>query len=315
MSQQASSQPEGPPYFPTGTSIVGGHPNLHVDVPILAVLLTCYLGGAIANMTILQLNRKRNHWFPMTGALFGFCMSRIATCALRISWAADPLNTNLAIATTIFQAIGVLIVFVILVVIAQRMLRATHPELGWSKGLNGCLEASFVGLFIAIVLTVAFTVYNFFTLDAYLKTVALWVQRAGLLYFLLFTLIAPILILLSVILPTPKDHRAPETFGTGSLTTKYVVHGVAMFFAIFIVGFRMGTIWADPRPETDPAWWDAKAAFYVIEFAFEIIIVYWLIWMRFDQKFWVPNKSKGPGDYSRIGSFYSPHDRLVKGEA
>ncbi|KAI7276333.1 hypothetical protein KC345_g6823 [Hortaea werneckii] len=299
-SPDTASSPSGPPYLPSGVALIGGRPTIDVDVPILAILLLLYLGGAIGNASIFLRNRKRGHFFPMSMAMFGFCMSRIATCSVRIAWAAHPSNANLAIAATIFAAVGVLIVFVIVLLLAQRILRATHPSFGWSRTLSGGLKATYFGLFIAIVLVIAFTILNYFTLDSNLRNIAMWIQRAGILYMLVFNLIGPVLVLLSLILPRSTEFTTPDNFGVkSSMLSKYVVLGITMFFTLFIIGFRMGTAWAEARPASDPAWWERKAAYYIIEYGFEILIVYWLLLARFDQKFWIPNKSHGPGDYSR----------------
>ncbi|KAI7645930.1 hypothetical protein KC318_g19707 [Hortaea werneckii] len=294
------SPPNGPPYLPSGVALVGGRPTVAVDVPVLVVLLLLYSGGAVGNASIFFRNRKGGHFFPMSMAMFGFCMSRIATCSVRIAWAAHPSNANLAMAATIFAAVGILIVFVIVLLLAQRILRATHPKLGWSRTVSGSLKATYFGLFLAIILVIAFTILNYFTLNSDLVNIAMWIQRAGILYMLLFNLIGPVLVLLSLILPRLREFATPDNFGIRStMASKYVVLGVTMFFTLFIVGFRMGTAWADARPAFDPAWWESKAAYYIIEYGFEVVIVYWLMLVRFDQKFWIPNKSHGPGDYSR----------------
>jgi hypothetical protein len=73
---------------------------------------------------------------------------------------------------------------------------------------------------------------------------------------------------------------------------------VASFFCLFISGFRCGTIWAAPRPASDPAWYDHRALFYLVLLGFEIVVIYLFIFTRFDKKFWVPNGSQGVGDYS-----------------
>ena len=73
----------GPPY-PSTTAGIGGLPTINEDVPITAIFLTIYLSFAVANMTILQLNNRRGHKFLFSGMLFGFSMSRIMTCIIRI---------------------------------------------------------------------------------------------------------------------------------------------------------------------------------------------------------------------------------------
>jgi hypothetical protein len=87
----------------------------------------------------------------------------------------------------------------------------------------------------------------------------------------------------------------------GSMGSKLIILGVAVFFCLFIVSFRTSVAWSGPRPASSPAWYDTKAAFYVILFGFEIIVLYLLLLTRFDKRFWVPNGSNKPDDYSRSG--------------
>ena len=62
--------PKGPPYLPTTWSL-GGIPQRNPDVAISSVFLVLFVLGAIANMTIFQLNKRRGHKFLMSGMLFG----------------------------------------------------------------------------------------------------------------------------------------------------------------------------------------------------------------------------------------------------
>ncbi len=114
---------------------------------------------------------------------------------------------------------------------------------------------------------------------------------------LMFNVVIMILLLLSWLLPRASDN---ENFGTGSMESKLIILGVAVFFSVFIAGFRMGAAWSKARLASNSPWYDSKAAFYVIEFGFEIIVLYLLLVTRFDKRFWVPNGSNKPGDYSQI---------------
>ena len=272
---------------------------MRVDVPIDAVLLAIYLIGAIANMSIYQINRRTGHKFFMSAAMFGFCISRVGTMVLRIVWATRQSNASLAIAAQIFTSVGVLIIYIVLLLLALRVFRATHPTLGWNKSLDKSFTALYMLLFGAFVLVITFTILSFYTLNTTLRTVALWIQRTAILYILIFNSISTVLLLLSMLLP-----RSPhsEDFGTGSMRSKCMILGVALFFALFIAGFRCGTAWAPARPASDPAWYDSKAVFYVVLFTFEIVVVYLFLFTRFDRRFWIPDGSKKPGDYSRLGS-------------
>ncbi|KAK3077934.1 hypothetical protein LTS18_008872, partial [Coniosporium uncinatum] len=59
----------GGPYPPAIWSL-GGRPKVSVDVPITAVFLVLFMGGAATHMTIFQLNRRRGHKFLMSAMLF-----------------------------------------------------------------------------------------------------------------------------------------------------------------------------------------------------------------------------------------------------
>lgn len=234
----------------------------------------------------------------MSWAMFGFCMSRVGTFVLRIASATRPGNVRLAIAALIFSNTGVLVIYIVVLLLALRVFRATHPALGWNRSLGKALPIAYGLLLGAILLVIAFTILSFYTLNPTLRTVALWVQRAAILYLLIFNIMSLVLLLLSSLLPRAPDN---ENFGTGSMDSKLIILGIAVFFSNFIAAFRTGTSWAAARPASNPAWYDSKAAFYVILFGFEIIINYMFLFTRFDKRFWVPNGSNKPGDYSQFG--------------
>ncbi|KAK5123658.1 hypothetical protein LTR85_002294 [Meristemomyces frigidus] len=291
---QASAAVSGPPYIPNVAG-VGGRPTIDQDIPALAVFLLIYLTGAATNMTIFQLNRRKAHRFIMSWAMFGFCMARVATCVLRIVWATRPKNSRVAIAEEIFTNAGVLVLYISTLVLCQRVLRATHPRLGWNQPFSKTLTVLYVLLVLALLVVISFTILSFYTLNTGLRSVATWIQRACILYMLLFNILSIVLLLVSLLLPPSTES---ENFGTGSMRAKLIILSVAVFFSTFIAGFRTGTSWAAPRPVSDPAWYDSKAAFYIITLGFEVVVIYLFLLTRFDRRFWVPNGSKKPGDYS-----------------
>ncbi|CAD0100647.1 unnamed protein product [Aureobasidium mustum] len=282
------------PYAPT-TAAVGGRPTVDTDMPAISVFLLLYIGGAISNMTIFQMNRRKGHKFLASWAMFGFCMARIVSCVLRIAWTTRIQNARLAIAASIFLNIGVMVVYVVVLVLASRVLRATQPRLGWNLILRKAIRVSYVGIIVVVILLVGFIIASVETLDHGVRTASLWIQRASNLYLLLLNCIAPIFLLLSCLLPTDPES---ENFGSCSMRTKQIILTFASFFCLFISGFRCGTIWATPRPASDPAWYDHRALFYIVLLGLEIVVIYLFIFTRFDQKFWVPNGSECPGDYS-----------------
>ncbi|KAH0341383.1 hypothetical protein KCU81_g6235, partial [Aureobasidium melanogenum] len=291
---EAHAVQHGPPYAPT-TAAVGGRPTINTDIPAISVYLLLYIVGAICNMTIFQMNRRKGHKFLASWAMFGFCMARIVSCVLRIAWTTRLQNARLAIAASIFLNLGVMVVYAVVLVLASRILRAAQPRLGWNFTLRKAIKISYIGIVVVVILLLSFIIASVETLDQGVRTASLWVQRASNLYLLFFNCIAPVFLILSCLLP--KDPEA-ENFGSCSMRTKQIILGVASFFSLFISGFRCGTIWATPRPASDPAWYDHRALFYIVLLGFEIVVIYLFILTRFDQKFWVPDGSQGPGDYS-----------------
>lgn len=287
----------GSPYLPVGVAIIGGQPTVRHDIPVCAVLIALYLAGAVGNMTIFQLNRRKGHKFIMSVAMFGLCMSRIITNVLRIVWTTQPNNVRIAIAAQVLTNAGVLILYIVLLLLTLRVFRARRPKMGWNKHLNRTIKAAYFLLFFALVVTVSFTVLTFYTLNMKLRTDAVWIQRSAILYMMIFNITSLTFLILSLILPPALDS---ENFGTGSMGSKLTILAVAVFFCNFLSGFRTGLIWSATRPASDPAWYDTKPAFYVIIFGFEIVIVYLFLFTRFDRMFWVPNGSSKPGDYSSI---------------
>ncbi|RMZ88992.1 hypothetical protein DV736_g3785, partial [Chaetothyriales sp. CBS 134916] len=219
MSAAPDRLPKHGPYA-SQTASFGGLATVGVDVPICAVFIALYIGAAVGHMTIFQLNRRRNHRFVLSGLMFGFCMARIVTMVMRIVWACYPHNVRVAIAATIFVNAGILILFIIDLIFAQRILRATHPHFGWHK-----------------TVTTVFTV----------------------LYVLIIFMLA--MVITSVV--------------------------------------QAATVFKNPRPRADPAWYDAKWAFYFFNFTLEIIVIYLYLAARVDRRFHIPDGAKGPGDYSQ----------------
>lgn len=279
---------------------------------MLAVLLGLYTLGAVANQIIFQLNRRRGLKFPLSGAMFGFCMARIGTCVLRLAWTTHPYNIRLAIAAMIFTNIGGLVLYVVVLLLALRVFRALHPVPGWNKHLKKALAASYIVLTAVILGLVGFTIASLYSLDPRIQSVAFWYSRGANLYILLFNVLSLALFLAALLLP-----RAPESddFGAGTMKSKLIILGIAVFFSTFIAGFRTGTVWAAPRPASDPAWYDSKAAFYVVIFSFELIIVYTFLIGRFDTRFWVPNGSTKPRDFHRLSLCDEAHESLEEGSS
>ncbi|KAL4911708.1 hypothetical protein BDW62DRAFT_196391 [Aspergillus aurantiobrunneus] len=287
----------GGPYA-SQTAGIGGLPSNIPDTPICAVFLALYIGFAATNMMILQKNNRRNHKFILSGMVFGFCMARITTLVLRIVWANRQHNLRVGLAANILVNAGVLLVYIINLILAQRILRAKQPHIGWHPIPRTGSKVFYYLIPAALVMVITAIVVSMYTLDAGRRSDCRDVQLAAITYLLVFTCLPPLHIALAVLFPRSKNE---ESFGEGSMGAKVVILTLSSGLCVMIAGFKAGTTWSPPRPQTEPAWYDSKASFYVFNFVLEILILCLLTFGRIDKRFYIPNGSTKPGDYSRMG--------------
>ncbi|KAF7561769.1 hypothetical protein G7046_g2379 [Stylonectria norvegica] len=294
MASQPSSTPiPGPPYPPQGASL-GGRPTTSLDVPICAVLIAFFVGGAVFNMTVFQINRRRSHKFVLSGLLFGFCMARITANVLRIVWAERPTNVRVAIAASIFTNAGVLLLFIVNLIFAQRILRAYHPRIGWSRPGTLAFRFLFFSIPANLIMVIVAVVYSFYTLDVAKRTKIRDVQLVATTYLAVLAFLPLPITLLCVLLP----RRAPmDKFGQGRMRTKiYLLLFTSTLLALG-AGFRCAVGYYK-RPADHPMWFHSKPCYYCFNYVIEIIVVYSYAGSRFDRRFHIPDGSKAPGDYS-----------------
>ena len=283
-----------PPY-PPQTAGVGGAPTIAVDVAICVVLLVLYICSAAANMFIYQRNRRLDHFFLPSALLFGFSMARILTFTLRIVWSVDKQNVSLAIAANIFVNAGVLIVYIINLLFAQRILRALQPKVGWHRGLKISFIMLYTIIGCSLALIIVLTVESSYTLDPAIHSYAMWIQRGAILYLLLVVLIPFFIVALAFALPQPET---TETFGHGSIRSKAIILLASTCLCTLIAGFKVGTTWSAPRPASNPAWFHSKPAFYCLLFVPELLILVLYTSTRMDLRFHVPNGSSKRQSYA-----------------
>lgn len=288
------SQSSGPPYASTIAGS-GGVPSIIPDVPISAVFICLFICSAATNMTILQVNRRRGHKFAISGVLFGFSTARITTLVLRIVWANRQTNVRLALAANIFVNAGVLLLYIVNLLFAQRILRAKQPPLGWHGALRVAFRSAYACVVGSLVMIIVAVVLQAYTRDAHVRQVCRDLQLAASTFFLVVAA-APLLVLgLATLLPRHDDE---ESFGHGGHASKTAIVGLSSLLCVTIAGFKTGATWMPPRPVADPAWYQSKPAFYVFVFTLEIVTVGLLTLSRVDKRFHVPDGSKRPGDYS-----------------
>lgn len=295
LSDRPAHQPSQNSPNPAPKATLGGRPEPSVDDPILAVFIVFYLAGAIFNMTVFQLNRRRSHKFPPSAVLFSFCMARTAASIMRIVWASHPNNTSIVTATQILTNAGVVLLFIVDIILAQRLFRAHQPYIGWCKPVSLAFAFIFFSIvacfIIGIVTTVLSVTTDSITVLSQIRDISLFtITYLAILAFL------PVLIVgLGLLLP----RKAPvDEFGQGPMRSKVILVVFNSLLLTLGAGFRAGVSY-EVRPATAPAWFHHKACFYIFNFVLELVVVYLYALSRFDRCFYIPDGSSGPGDYSK----------------
>ena len=285
----------GPPYAPENAAL-GGVPTVHTDVPITAVFLILFIIGAVSHMTIFQINQRRGHKFLMSGMMFGFCMARIVTCVMRIVWATRPRNVRIAIAAQVFVAAGVVLLFVVNLIFAQRIVRSCHPNSGWHPIFSLGFKAIYVLIVITLIMLIAAVIQQFYTLNLNTRRIDRDIQHYGQTFYAIISFLPIPLVIFGLVIP--RKTRV-EKFGSGRFRIKIYILLLATVVLCLGASFRAGTNYLALRPANDPAWYLSKACFYIFNFVVEILVIYLYVAVRVDKRFWVPNGSHAAGDYSR----------------
>jgi hypothetical protein len=114
-----------------------------------------------------------------------------------------------------------------------------------------------------------------------------------------FAAFAPIpILIIGVVLPKFQGGPHPvEKFGSGRFRTQIYIVLASTLLVTLGAAFR-AVVSYFPRAAEDPAWYHGRACFYCFGYTIEIMVVYLYAAVRVDQRFYVPNGSSGPGDYS-----------------
>jgi hypothetical protein len=254
-----------------------------------------YVVGAAIHMTILQVNRKRGHKFIISGMLFGFCMARLTTCVMRIVWSVYLTNVSVAIAASVLVSAGVLLLFIINLIFAQRILRASHPNWAWAKWLSLAFKLYYASILIMLAALVTGSVQTSFTLSYNTRRIDRDIQLVGATYFAVAAFLPLPLLLLRVLLPNKVEHV--DKFGEGRFRSKIRILLFTSTLLALGAAFRAGIAYV-PRPRDDPAWYHSKPCFYLFNFTIEIIVVFTYAAFRVDRRFHIPDGVHGPGAYS-----------------
>lgn len=222
-------------------------------------------------------------------------MARIIAIALRIAVGSAPTNVNLRIAYQALTNAGVILLFIVNLIFSQRIFRAHHPQLGWSKPVTLAFRSLLFSIIAMLIMSITVLVYGFYTIDPSVRSKLRTIQLFAVTYIAILAFIPAPITILAILLP----RKGPiENFGQGSMQTKVRLVLFTSLLLAFGAGFRAGVAYV-VRPATNPAWFHHKACFYLFNFGIEIVVVYSYALLRFDRRFHIPNGSSGPGDYSQ----------------
>lgn len=278
--------------------VAQGFPKSNTDTAPTAVFLSLFFLSALSHAFIFIRNKKRGHLFVFNGLCIGFCMARVVTCCLRLGWTYDIENRGLGISATIFVAAGVLLLFIVNLVFAQRILRGLHPNIGWQKALSRCFLVLYLLIPALLAMVVTATTQLFFTTNRNIVRIDINIQRAASSYFLFVSLLPVPITAFALLYPQTSE---PDHFGKGAFWLKSAVVISASLILSLGAAFRTATAFYDWKPEynTNPPWYNAKWCFYFFNFTLELVVVLMYLVLRIDLLFHIPNGSKGPGGYSR----------------
>lgn len=274
---------------------IGGIPTTALDVPVSAVYLALFFVSLVSHATIIIRNQRSGHKFIFNGLCCGYSMSRILACVMRIVWATQPTNTDVALVASVFLNAGVLLLYIMNVFFAWRMVRSTIPSFGWNpvaRLINKIALWVILPMILPLIVIIVLLVKSPTT--PHVRDASTVLTRLAQTYFIIIAL-APAFLLTIAVLNRP----VVDPFGSGQFKTKVIILAVSIAGALIEAGFRCGTAWTPTPLASDPAWWDSKAAFYNFNFTVDICILLLFVVARIDLRFYVPNGANGPMSYSK----------------
>ncbi|KAI4913806.1 hypothetical protein J4E90_005526 [Alternaria incomplexa] len=286
---------QGPPYAPMAWPL-GGNSVKRIDIPAQTVFMFFFMVGAAVHMKIFQRNRARGHKFLPNLFIFLFCMERVLTSILRLASVSNPTKIPLAIAAQIFIAAGVLILFVINLVFAMRLVRSTHPSVGWHSAFGIVFKALYALIGLTLIAVITATVQSFYTLNVGTRATDRGFQQYGATFLAIVATLPLPMTMLTLLIPySPLDH-----FGMGRLRTKVIVLMISTTLLSIGAWYRCGVALQTPVPRSQPLpGYLGKAPFYIFNFLVEIQTVLMYAILRVDLRWHIPNDAKGPGSYAR----------------
>ena len=224
-------------------------------------------------------------------------MARSVAQIMRIVWTLHPHNTRVAIAANVFVQAGVVLLFVVNLIFAQRIVRAAHPHSGWHPFFHWFFIGVYGLIVVTLVMIITTVVQSFYTLNHETKRIDRDVQLYGQTLYAIIAFLPIPLVVGGLVVPR---HTRVEKFGQGHWRMKIIILVTSTLLLTLGATFKVGVNYAGgKRPISMPASYQSKACFYIFNYVVEYLVVIGYVIVRVDQKFWVPDHSHHQGDYSR----------------
>ncbi|OBT85295.1 hypothetical protein VE02_07826 [Pseudogymnoascus sp. 03VT05] len=277
----STSSPMGVP-----PAIFGGIPSRHVDIPISAVVIACYLAIGATHMTIFQKSRRAGRKFTPGALCFGFSMARVATFTMRIVWATRPTNPDITIAANALVAAGVILLWCINRVFATRLLGEYHPRLYKRPAFEFALRRlPYVIIICCVPMVLVAMVLQFKTTNQQIRVATDILLKVVISFFLAFTFSPFFVLAITLLIPG-------EVEGRGKTGTKVAVIVAATTLLCWELGMRTATM-LQHLPANAAPWYYSKPAFYVFVPVFELAVSCMYAAVRVDRLFYVQGKGEG----------------------
>ncbi|KAH0367921.1 hypothetical protein KCU65_g4290, partial [Aureobasidium melanogenum] len=309
---QCAFKRESAPYRPEAQAL-GGIPTKAVDIPVCSVFMVLYIIAGALHMATFQKNKKRGKKFIFGGMMFGLCKIRIVTLSLRMAWACYPQSIRLGIAAQVFVNIGVVLLYFVNLFFTQRIVRAQHPNFGWSKFFSPLIPIVCVITVLTIIALIVGVIQSFYTLDTNIHRIDRIIELYGSTAFSAIAFLPIVIVSLSTLarlIPSIRGQKAIDKFGEGKMSTKIIIVLAAATLLTLAASIKAGTGYLPPIPlvsnsnppvaEPTP-WYFNRGIFYAFGFGVEIIILFFFMAVRVDKRFIIPDGAKGP--YSYAGGF------------
>lgn len=210
-------------------------------------------------------------------------------------------------AAMIFVYAGVILLFIANLFFTQRIVRAQHPHIGWSKPFSVALPALMVVIIGTILCLIAAVILEFYSRKESVSRAVRDIQIYGSTLYAVVAFIPIPIVGISTLArqhPKIKCTQTIDKFGEGSMRAKIAI--VLFSAALLTTGaaYRSGTTWLDPIPNmmngqpVEGPWYFSRGSFYAFNFSIELFMVIFWLAVRIDRRFIIPNGAKGPYSYA-----------------